>query len=371
MAVPFIDLSRADPLRVQCLEEAAIRVLGHRQFILGPEVEAFEEMMGEYVGAPVVGMSSGTDALLAALMALRVGPGDLLLTTPFSFFATAGVARRLGATPVFADIDPQTFMLDPVAIDARRARDVKVAIPVHLFGDLADVEAIQRAVPGAAIVEDAAQALGGRDGGGRHAGVRGAIGAFSFFPTKNLGACGDAGMACSSDRALLDALRRIRAHGQSSQYRHEVVGGNFRLDAIQAAFLAAAFPFFEADTAARRANAARYGELFGSSGLAGDQVVLPRGGAGHTWHQYVIRVPGGRRDEVQARLRERGIGTAVYYPVPFHLQPCFRDLGYRRGAFPRAEAACGEVLALPVFPGLRPAEQEEVVDALREILLNR
>ena len=369
MSVPFIDLARVDPKRDAAVEEAVLRVLRHRQFILGPEVQAFEQAMESLVGVPAVGVSSGTDALLIGLMALGVGAGDRVLTSPFSFFATAGVVRRLGATPVLTDITLNGFGIDPSAVHGENSCDLKAAIPVHLFGDLCDLAGLQQQIPGVPLLEDAAQALGVFLPDGRHAGTTGAVGAFSFFPTKNLGACGDAGMVVTSDPARLDALRRLRAPGQSTQYPPEVVGGNFRLDAIQAAALAAALPFLAADTEARRTNAARYGALVAESPLTEEHVILPRPHAGHTYHQFVIRVLGGRRDDLQAELRKLGMGTAVYYPIPFHLQPCFRDLGYRQGDFPRAEQACEEVLALPIYPGLRPDEQEALVAAMSRILL--
>ena len=241
-------------------------------------------------------------------------------------------------------------------------------MPVHLFGHVMDVDALQAAAPGVPIFEDAAQALGAKDARGRPGGTTGVMGAFSFFPTKNLGAAGDAGMAVTRDAALYDALRTLRAHGQKGQYEHAIVGGNFRLDAIQAAVLLAALPHLASLTAVRRENAARYSTLIRDAGLLDGRVRLPAIGPEHSVHQYVIRVTGGHRDAVQAALKARGIGTMVYYPVPFHLQECFRGLGYKRGDFPEAERAAAEVLALPIFPGLTPSEQDEVVTRLRETL---
>jgi dTDP-4-amino-4,6-dideoxygalactose transaminase len=322
-------------------------------------------------GVSVVGMSSGTDALLAGLMALGVRRNDRVLTTPFSFFATAGTISRLGAVPRFADIEPTHFEIDLGTADAADLASAKVVIPVHLFGHVMDVDAIRERAPRAPILEDAAQAIGATDAKGRIGGTIGAIGAFSFFPTKNLGAAGDAGMAVTRDPALFEALRTLRAHGQRGQYEHAIVGGNFRLDAIQAAVLLAALPHLKALTALRRENAARYDALLRESGLVDGRVVPPAVASGHSFHQYVVRVTGGRRDAVQAALKARGIGSMVYYPIPFHLQQCFRDLGYAKGAFPEAERAAAEVLALPIFPGLRPSEQDEVVAALKASLDER
>jgi dTDP-4-amino-4,6-dideoxygalactose transaminase len=371
MKVPFMDLGRAPPGLEEAVLAAVRRVLGHRQYILGPEVEAFEALASrELEGAWAIGVSSGTDALLAILMALGIGPGDRVLTTPFSFFATAGVVRRLGARPVFADVEPRHLGLDPARVAELPPGSVKAAIHVHLFGHADDLDPIRAwcgdRVP---LVEDAAQAIASRDASGRLAGLQGAAGAWSFFPTKNLGALGDAGLVATRDEELAQAIRRLRAHGQSSQYRHEVVGGNFRLDAIQAAALAAAWPCLPELNAARRRNAHRYSELFREAGLGPERIRLPEIDQGHTVHQFVVRIGGGLRDAVQERLRASGVQSMVYYPIPFHLQPCFRDLGHRKGDFPEAERAASEVLALPVFPGLTEAEQAQVVQALREALV--
>jgi dTDP-4-amino-4,6-dideoxygalactose transaminase len=369
MTVPFIDLARATAPFAAAAREAVLRVLDHRQFILGKEVEAFEHAMGEALGGTrVVGMSSGTDALLAGLMALGVRSGDRVLTSPFSFFATAGTIARLGARPVFADIEPTHY-----GLDLERARDADLAaaravVPVHLFGHVIDVDGIAARAPGVPVLEDAAQAIGARDTKGRPGGTVAALGAFSFFPTKNLGAAGDAGMIVTRDAALFETLKLLRAHGQTSQYQHAVIGGNFRLDAIQAAFLGAALPHLPALTQARRENAERYGHLLEAAGLLDGRVSAPTIGPGHSVHQYVVRITRGRRDAVQAALKARGVGSMVYYPTPFHVQECFRDLGYAKGAFPQAELAAAEVLALPIFPGLRSSEQEEVATALRASL---
>jgi dTDP-4-amino-4,6-dideoxygalactose transaminase len=369
MTVPFMDLARAMGSFSAEAKDAVLRVLDHRQFILGKEVEAFERAMGDALGGVhVVGMSSGTDALLAGLMALGVRAGDRVLTTPFSFFATAGTIARLGAKAVFVDVEPKHHGLDLSRASRADLASVKAIVPVHLFGHVLDVDHVSERAPGIPILEDAAQAIGATDAKGRAGGTVAAIGAFSFFPTKNLGGAGDAGMAVTRDPKLFETLKLLRAHGQTSQYQHAVIGGNFRLDAIQAAFLGAALPRLAALTEARRENAARYGRLLAEAALLDGRIVAPEIGPGHSVHQYVVRVTGGRRDAVQAALKARGVGSMVYYPTPFHLQECFRDLGYGRGAFPEAERAAAEVLALPIFPGLTPSEQREVVDALRASL---
>ncbi len=362
MSVPFIDLQRATATYDGAIREAVLRVLDHRQFILGREVEAFEAAMSRTLGgARVVGMSSGTDALLAGLMALGVKAGDRVLTSPFSFFATAGTITRLGAIPVFVDIEPSHFGLDATKLGPVDRTRLTAVIPVHLFGHVIDLDPLLDWAGEIPVLEDACQAIGGSDTRGRFAGCIGRMGAFSFFPTKNLGAAGDAGMVVTCDPTLEQSLRMIRAHGQVTQYVHRVIGGNFRLDAIQAAVLSAGLPHLAALNAGRRENAARYERLLQAAKLTDGRVVPPSIGPGHTVHQYVVRVTGGRRDAVQAALKARGIGSMVYYPVPFHLQECFRDLGWKKGDFPEAERACAEVLALPIFPGLTAAEQEEVV----------
>ena len=371
MKVPFVDLRRTPPELLAAEQAAVGRVLQHRQFILGPEVAAFEAAMSEILdGQAALGVSSGTDALLLALMALDVPAGSPVLTTPFSFFATAGVIARLGARPVFVDIDPETYGPAPAALAGLGARGFAAAMPVHLFGNVLDLTALEAwaAPEGVPIVEDACQALGARDSLGRAPGAAGRVAAYSFFPTKNLGALGDAGLLSTRDESLLQRMKRLRVHGQSERYRHEEVGGNFRLDAIQAAGLLAALPFLAEITRARRANAHGYGERFAAAGLAPGRLVPPRTTPGHSFHQYVVRIPGGRRDAVAAGLAARGIGSAVYYPIPLHLQPCFASLGYGRGDFPEAERAADEVLALPIFPGLTAAEQDSVVAALAELV---
>jgi len=325
-------------------------------------------MSAQLDDAHVVGVSSGTDAPLIGLMALGLGPGDKVVTTPFSFFATAGVVARVGATPVFCDIDAATFQLDTALLGDIDKESVKAVIPVHLFGDVLDLTPVlEWAGDEITVFEDAAQAIGARDGAGRPAGTVGAMGAFSFFPTKNLGAVGDAGMIVTRDASRAEHLRCLRTHGQTGRYHHPEIGGNFRIDAIQAAALRASLPWLDRFTEGRRENGRRYLDLMTDVGLNDGRVILPRDHDRHTYHQFVIRIPE-RRDAVAAGLKERGIGCAVYYPEPFHMQPCFGDLGYGLGAFPAAERSCREVLALPIFPGLLPEEQDAVVAALCEVL---
>jgi len=368
MPVPLVDLSRLPEERDHAIREAVLRVLDHRRYILGPEVEAFEAAMAPVVdGAHVIGVSSGTDALLIALMALGVGRGDRVVTTPFSFFATAGVVSRLGATPVFVDIEPRSFGLDPEGLGKIPQDGVSAVLPVHLFGDVADLSSFLDWAGDIPVLEDAAQAIGGRDPAGRVAGTIGTLGAFSFFPTKNLGACGDAGMVVTRSSEFADQLRRLRSHGQTDRYRHGEVGGNFRLDAVQAAALAASLPWLEFLTDSRRSNARGYLDRCGARGLDG-RIGLPWIHDRHTAHQFVIRIPDGRRDAVREGLKEREVASEIYYPLPFHLQPCFAALGHGPGDFPEAERAADEVLALPVFPGLRPGELDAVVEALDDLV---
>ncbi len=368
--VPLIDLKAQYAELRDEIRAAVDRVLESQQFILGPEVEALEEEIAAYCGsAQAVGVSSGTDALLVALMALDIGPGDEVITTPFSFFATAGVIVRLGARPVFADIDPHTFNIDPAGIGAVMTPRTRAIVPVHLFGQAADMEPILRsaAAAGVAVVEDAAQAIGA-DYRGRRAGSLGRLGCFSFFPTKNLGGFGDGGMVVTDDRDLAARLRRLRMHGFADSYNSSEVGGNFRLDALQAAILRVKLDHLERWHQARQRNAERYRELFTEAGLgdAGSPLVLPpeAGFGRHIYHQFVVRCR--HRDRLRQHLAEHGIGSAVYYPVALHLQACFGTLGYHPGDFPIAEAATREVLALPIYPELSDDGARTVVDVTRD-----
>jgi dTDP-4-amino-4,6-dideoxygalactose transaminase len=365
MPVPLLDLTRQyEPLREE-LRQAIDRVCESQRFILGAEVEDFEREAAHALGvAHAVGVTSGTDALLEALMALGVGAGDEVVMPTFTFFATAGVVARLGACPVFVDIDPIDYCMDPQQLADRVGPRSKAVIPVHLFGQAANMDAIMEAAGGVPVVEDCAQAWGA-DYEGRPVGSIGVMGAFSFFPSKNLGCFGDGGLITTADEDLDGSLRKLRVHGQSGPYEHPVVGGNFRLDALQAAVLRVKLPHVADWIEGRRANADRYRRLFGQAGLEG-AIQLPDAlpGRGHTFNQYVVRAA--RRDELRAFLTDRGIGAAVYYPLPLHLQPCFADLGYSEGDLPVAEEASREVLALPVFPELDSSEQEEVVAAIVE-----
>lgn len=362
--VPLLDLKPQYATIRDDVKAAIERALESQQFILGPEVEALERELAEYIGAAgAVGVSSGTDALLVALMSLGVGPGDEVITTPFSFFATAGVIVRLGARPVFADIDPRTFNIDAGAALERVTGATKAIIPVHLFGRCADIDALAGVARarGIAVIEDAAQALGARDAAGRSAGTLGPIGCFSFFPTKNLGGFGDGGLVTTADADTRERLRVLRVHGAEPKYYHHVVGGNFRLDAMQAAVLRVKLRHLSSWTEARRRNADIYRALIIDAGLE-DRVTLPEDTPGHVYNQFVIRVE--RRDELRDDLARHGVGTEVYYPIPLHLQECFRALGHGPGDFPAAEDAARGVLALPIYPELTEAQIASVVSAL-------
>jgi dTDP-4-amino-4,6-dideoxygalactose transaminase len=339
------------------------KVLATQQFILGPEVAGLERECAAYLKVRrAVGVTSGTDALLAALMALDVRPGDEVITTPFTFFATAGVIARLGAKPVFVDIDARDCNLDPVRLADAITPRTKAIIPVHLYGQAADMDAIARAAGTVPLVEDCCQAIGTEYRGVPVGGI-GVMGCFSFFPTKNLGAFGDGGLITTNDEALADRLVDMRLHGMRPKYVHNFVGGNFRLDAMQAAILRVKLPRLPGWIAKRRAGAAHYRKLFAAAGLDG-VVGLPQElpGRGHTYHQFVVRVP--ERDHVREHLAKLGVGSEVYYPIPLHAQQCFADLGYKAGAFPESEKAAAEVLALPIFPELRADERERVVEGI-------
>ncbi|MGH7552884.1 MAG: DegT/DnrJ/EryC1/StrS family aminotransferase [Longimicrobiales bacterium] len=364
MDVPLLDLKPQYAAIRDEVRAAIDRVLDSQQFILGAEVTVLERELAAFCGvSDAVGVSSGTDALLMALMALGIGPGDEVITSPFSFFATAGVVARLGARPIFADIEPDTFNLDPLAATERVTKTTRAIIPVHLFGRCAAMAPLVVATQASdiALIEDAAQAIGATDDNGRHAGTFSTMACFSFFPTKNLGAFGDAGMVTASSPETARLLRVLRVHGSEPKYHHHLVGGNFRLDAIQAAVLRVKLQHLPSWTAARRRNAALYRHLFTEADLC-EKVQVPEDTPGHIYNQFVIRVRA--RDELRDHLSRKGIGTEIYYPIPLHLQECFRGLGYREGAFPFAEAAAREVLALPIYPELTEAQIVRVVDAL-------
>jgi len=359
--IPILDLTRYDEELRRGIAQAVADVFASGRFVLGPANEAFEKALADRLGVRhVLGVASGTDALLVGLMALGVGPGDEVVTSPFSFFASAGAVARLGATPVFVDIDPATFNLDPSRLERAITPRTKVIQPVHLYGLTADMDPIleiarRRGIP---VFEDACQAIGATHGG-RPAGTLATLGAFSFYPTKNLGAAGDAGAVATDDDGLAALVKSLRVHGSTATYFHDRVGGNFRMDALQAAVLSVKLPRLDGWIERRRAIAKRYDGLFAEAAKAG-RLTLPveAPGRGHVYHQYVVRVAD--RDGVKARLAARGIGTSVFYPVPLHLQKCFAALGGREGDFPQAERAAREVLALPMFAELTDAEVDRV-----------
>jgi dTDP-4-amino-4,6-dideoxygalactose transaminase len=350
-------------------------VLESQNFILGPQVAALERAIAEYCGVRhAVGVSSGTDALLTALMSLGTGPGCEVITTPYTFFATVGSIVRTGARPVFADIDPASFNLDPSQVADRITPRTSACLPVHLFGRCAEMEpllslASRRQL---AIIEDAAQAIGARADNGERAGGIGTMGCLSFYPSKNLGGFGDGGMVLTNDLRVADLLRSLRHHGSQGTYEHPRVGGNFRLDEIQAAILLVKLRHLDGWTEARRAHARRYNEALRTLDLEGlDALTLPdipKAGR-HVFNQYVIRTR--QRDELIRFLKSRGIGTAIYYPRPLHLQPCFAYLGYKEGDFPESERAAREALALPVYPELTPDMQAYVIEAINAFFRQR
>ena len=371
MKVPLLDLTAQYKSIQWEVRKAIDRVCESQVFILGPEVTKFERDIASFCGAEhAIGVSSGTDALLVALMAAGVGVGDEVITSPFTFFATAGVIARLGARPVFVDIETESFNLDAEEIEDKITRRTKAILPVHLFGRCADMDTIGEIARQhrLAVIEDAAQSIGARDPQGRAAGTIGDMGCFSFFPSKNLGAFGDAGMAVTNDAKLAESLRILRVHGGRPKYYHKEVGGNFRLDALQAAVLRVKLPYLPLWTAARRENAQRYRELFAGYGL-GRQVTVPQDVPGHIYNQFVIRCAD--RDALQTFLRTQNVETEIYYPVPLHLQECFSSLGYGPGDFPCAEIAAKEVLALPIYPELTAAQQAYVVARIVEFYLQQ
>jgi dTDP-4-amino-4,6-dideoxygalactose transaminase len=367
--VPLLDLeAQHRSLRSELLA-AITRVCDSQRFIMGPEIPAFEEELSRMLGVEhAIAVSSGTDALLLALMTLGVKAGDEVITSAYSFFATAGSISRLGARPVFVDIDPHTFNIDPSRVASVLSAKTRAILPVHLFGLSADLEPIlaEASRAGVDVIEDAAQAIGATYKS-RLVGGIGALGCFSFFPSKTLGALGDAGLLTTNNPDLAKRARLLREHGMEPKYYHHLVGGNFRMDALQAAVLRVKAPHVSAWTEARRSNAARYVRLFHDAGLAG-RIALPadQQGCPHTFNQFVIRTS--ERDSLKRHLDDRGIGNEIYYPVPFHLQPCFADLGYRAGDFPHAERAAAESLALPIYGELTLEQQQRVVEAVADFM---
>jgi dTDP-4-amino-4,6-dideoxygalactose transaminase len=369
MKVPLLDLAKQHNALRQELEAALSRVLDSNAYILGDEVAELEREVAEYCGVKhAIGCASGSDAILLALMALDVGPGDSVITTPYSFFATVSSITRLGATPVFVDIEPDTYNIDASQIGSRVGKDVKAIEPVHLYGQCADMTAINEIArsEGIAIVEDAAQAIGAELNGNR-AGSMSDIGCFSFYPSKNLGGLGDGGMITTNDGNLAKKLKALRVHGAEEKYYHKYVGLNSRLDGFQGATLRVKLTHLQSWTEMRRANAERYRILFTDAGLT-ETVVLPieRENRRHIFNQYIIRIPDGRRDALRAHLTSKGVGSDIYYPVPLHLQECFAFLGYREGDLPEAERASRETLALPIYPELSAEQQNYVVECIAE-----
>jgi dTDP-4-amino-4,6-dideoxygalactose transaminase len=380
--VPLLDLKlQYGPLAAE-IQQAIAKVCGTQAFILGPGVKELEAAIAAYSHCRYgIGVSSGTDALLLALMALGIGAGDAVITSPFTFFATAGTIARVGARPLFCDIDPLTFNLAPAAVEACLARDcerrgtelvhrasgarVRGLMPVHLYGQLADMVALGALASrhGLKVIEDAAQAIGAESAAGERAGSLGDVGCLSFFPTKNLGAFGDAGMCVTNDAALAERLGVLRVHGGKPKYYHAFIGGNFRLDELQAVVLNIKLRHLDAWTAGRQRNAAWYDAALGRAGL-GDALETPRStpGVRHIFNQYVLRSRG--RDALRAHLAAAGVGTEIYYPVPLHLQQCFAYLGHRHGDFPESERAAAETLALPIYPELTEPQLQYVVETI-------
>ncbi len=368
MNVPLLDLTEQNRSLRPEIEAALGRVLDTNGFILGSEVAALEKEIADYTGTRhAIGCASGTDAILLALLALDVGPGDEVITTPYSFFATVSSITRLGATPIFVDIDPDTYNIDASQIADKITERTRAIEPVHLYGQCADMDDImaiagKRGIP---VVEDAAQAIGAEDKG-RRAGSIGDIGCISFYPSKNLGGMGDGGMMTTNDDKLGAKLSALRVHGSETRYFHKWIGLNSRLDGFQGATLRVKLPHLESWTEKRRANASRYRELFADAGLTED-IILPfeRSDARHIYNQFVIRVPE-KRNELRSFLTEKGVGTDIYYPLSLHLQECFAYLGGKPNEYPEAERASRETLALPIFPELRPEQMEYVVEMIAE-----
>ena len=365
--IPLISLKdQFAPLRQQ-MRAAIDRVMDTQQFVLGAEVKSLEEEIARYSNTKhAVGCASGSDALLLALMALDIKAGDEVITTPFTFFATGGAIVRLGARPVFVDIDARTYNIDPARVEAAITPRTRALMPVHVYGQCADMDPLMEisARSGIPIIEDAAQAIGAEDRG-RRAGSIGLLGCFSFYPTKNLGGAGDGGMILTNDELLAERLRALRVHGGLTEYLHKEVGINSRLDSLQAAVLRVKLPHLDEWSNERRRKANQYNEFFSKATLS-YEVITPfiRPDGRHIFHQYVVRVPN-HRDALMVHLNQSGIGTKIYYPVPLHLQECFRYLGYQEGNFPESERAARETFALPVYPELTDEQQRYIVDSFK------
>jgi dTDP-4-amino-4,6-dideoxygalactose transaminase len=391
MKVPLLDL-KAQYLAIKPeIERVVAEVMESQHFILGPQVQECEKAIAEYSNcAHAIGASSGTDALLMCLMAEGIGAGDEVITTPYTFFATAGAIARVGARPVFVDIEPTSYNLDCSKIAAKITSKTRAIIPVHLYGQMADMDAVMQIADERKliVIEDAAQAIGA-EWRGLRAGSIGHYGCFSFFPSKNLGAAGDGGMVVTDDPQRAENLVRIRAHGSKPKYYHKVVGGNFRLDTLQAGIVTAKLKHLDQWTLARQRNAERYDKLLAACGLhiadsskyAGNgsskshatngapQLLLPKTVANrHIFNQYIIRTS--RRDQLKAALQDKGVATEIYYPVPMHLQECFASLGHKSGDFPQSESAAKETLALPIYPELSDAQAQHVVQSIRDFFLS-
>ncbi len=373
MKVPFLDLKAQYQKIKEEVDQALMEVVSQQQFILGPKVKVLEEAIAAYSSVRHgIGVASGSDALMLSLMAVGIGAGDEVITTPFTFFATAGSISKVGAKPTFVDIDPQTYNLDPAKIQERITSKTKAIIPVHLFGQCADMEPIKELAQryGLWLIEDAAQAIGAdyiKDSSThQRAGSIGDLGCFSFYPSKNLGGFGDGGMVTTNDDELAERIRLLRVHGAGSKYYHQLIGVNSRLDALQAAILLVKFRYLEEWTQRRRENAAYYDRLFEEIDHKAFGIKTPfvQYNNRHIYNQYVIRVP--KRDELREFLFREGIGTDIYYPLPLHLQECYKDLGYEEGDFPHAERAAKETLALPIYPELTRGQQEYVVSKIEE-----
>ena len=386
MKVPLLDLKPQYNSLKEELNEAILKVAESQYFILGPEVEKMEKNLCEYLKCEYsIGVSSGTDALLIALMAIDIKPGDEVIVPDYSFFATAGVVSRLNAKPVFADVDPLTFNINPADIEKKITSKTKAVIPVHLYGQSCDMDAIMSiaAKYKIKVIEDAAQAIGTQYKDGKCVGTIGDIGCFSFFPSKNLGCFGDGGLVTTNDKDLAYRLKILRVHGGESKYYHKIIGGNFRIDALQAAVINVKLPYLDSWSETRRRNAALYSKLFSESGLAGgegktnfdnkNKVLLPKAvykSPGvknyHIFNQYVIRVE--NRNDLKDFLTQNNIGNEIYYPLPFHQQECFAQLGYKKGDFPVSENLADTVLALPIYPDLADEQIKYVVEKINEFI---
>lgn len=368
--VPLLDINRDNQPHREAFIEALTGVVDSGRFLFGPDVSELENEVAGYSQAEnAVGCASGSDALLLALMALGIGPGDEVIVPSFTFFASVSCITRLGATPIFVDIRPDTFNMDAEKIEEAITPATKVIIPVHLFGQCAEIDRICQIAceHNLIVVEDAAQAIGAAYHS-RPAGSWGLIGCFSFYPTKNLGGMGDGGMMTSLDAGMADRLRLFAGHGMRPRYHHQVVGINSRLDTFQAAVLRVKFKHLPDAIEKRQTIASRYGRLLTEAGLVGeDAMELPYEdpAAFHVWNQYAVRVKNGRRDQLRAHLSENGVGSEIYYPIPVHEQPCYQDLGIDSSTLPETQSACQEILNLPIFPGLREEEQARVVQSLK------